>query len=156
MRTINGKTLEDNIQSRLAMVEQKASTRGEVKLYMNIGGGVASLGGAANSETLPSGLLSNVKLDAFEEKTGMMFEMARKGVPLINLKNLSSLMKKHELPVDPVPLPVVGEGKLFKAERYDMMYVYGAGILLLGLLSIVIAFDRKQNKLGSAVVDTTK
>ncbi len=150
---INGGSLNENIASRLEIYEARERALGKkIKLYVNVGGGVASLGSDLNSEKLPSGLIQDVKLKVFPDKKGVMFEMASKKVPLINLKNLQRLMTKYGLPTDPVPLPEPGEGKLFYDLKYDLRYVFGAMAILTLLLFGVILFDKKQNALGNEII----
>jgi poly-gamma-glutamate system protein len=150
---INGQSLDENIAERIKIFEQKdLELKKRIKLYVNIGGGVASLGSAANSEVLPTGLLKDVKLDIFADKKGVMFEMASKKIPLVNLKNLQYLMLKYGLPRDPVPLPEAGEGKLFYDLKYDLRYVFGSTAFLTLLILSVIVFDKKQNALGNEII----
>lgn len=152
---INEGSLTKNIQSRIAQFETREQELAkEIILYVNIGGGVASLGSDVNSASFPSGLTQEPKLDLFADKTGMMFHMASKGVPIINLKNIQVLMTKYELPRDPVPMPLPGEGKLFYDLKYNVRYVLGATALLVFLIVGVILYDRHQNALGKAVIKT--
>jgi len=149
---INGNSLSENIEKRMAIFKERASELGKIKAYINIGGGIASLGSATNSNELAGGVHENVKLNLFTDKIGVMFEMASKGIDLINFKNLHNLMRKYELPVDPVPLPRPGEGKLFFDLKYDLRFVYGGTVLLTLLIAGLILFDKKQNALGNEIV----
>ncbi len=150
---INGNSLSENIAARMKIFGDREKELGKkIKLYVNIGGGVASLGSNINSEELPSGLLEDVKLNIFPDKKGVMFEMASRKLPLINLKNLQRLMTRYELPRDPVPLPEPGEGKLFYDLKYDMRYVFGATSLLVMLIFGIVVFDKKQNAIGNDII----
>ena len=143
---IDGSSLEQNIKKRMQLFEEREKETGQIiKLYVNIGGGVASLGGPENSNQLPPGLTKTAKLSMFPDKKGIMFEMAAKNIPFINLLNLSKLMNKYELPIDPVPLPDFGEGKLFKELKYDLRIVIGSTLLLVLLMVGVIIYDKRQN-----------
>ncbi len=155
LRLINGKSLSENIEERLKLFKaREEETNQRVKLYVNIGGGVASLGSNLNSEKLPSGLLKDVKLSSFPDKRGVMFRMASQKVSLVNLRNIQRLMDDYGLPRDPVPLPAVGEGELFMALKYDLRYVFGAAGILIALIVGVILFDKRQNALGNEIVYT--
>ncbi len=150
---INGKSLNENIAERMKIFDQREKEVGKkIKLYVNVGGGVASLGSNINSEKLPSGLLEDVKLNVFPDKKGVMFEMASQKIPLINLRNLQRLMTRFDLPRDPVPLPEPGEGKLFYDMKYDMRYVFGTTGLLIMLIFGIVVFDKKQNALGNEII----
>lgn len=148
---INGKSLNENIKHRMDIFKKREADLGKIKVYVNIGGGVASFGGVDNSNNLPN-VLDKIKLDVFTDKTGVIFEMASNKVPFINLKNLQTLMSKYGLPIDPVPLPAIGEGKLFYDLKYDLRYVYGATMLLAFIIFALIVFDRKQNAIGNEIV----
>ena len=151
---IDGASLRENIATRMQLfIDREKKLDKKIKLYVNIGGGVASLGSDQNSEELPSGLMKDVKLNIFPDKKGIMFEMAARKIPLINLKNLQRLMTKYGLPRDPVPLPERGEGKLFFDLKYDLRYVFGATALLAALIFGVIVFDKKQNALGNEIIN---
>ncbi|MGD1846060.1 MAG: poly-gamma-glutamate system protein [Salibacteraceae bacterium] len=150
---INGQSLVENIDRRMDLFAQSAAHKGlPIDLYVNVGGGVASLGSTANSEGLTAGLLEDVKLDEFIDKRGVMFEMASRGVALLNLRNLTPLMREYGLPLDPVPLPLPGEGTMFYDLKYDLRYVTGATLLLVLLIFGVILYDKKQNALGNEIV----
>jgi len=152
---INGSSLSDNIERRMELFNARERELGKpVAVYVNVGGGVASLGSDINSESLPSGLSKETKLELFEDKTGVMFRMASRQIPIINLRNVQVLMSRYDLPRDPVPMPLPGDGKLFYDLKYDLRYVFGATGLLVWLLFAIIVFDRKQNALGKTVVKT--
>lgn len=150
---IHGKSLQDNINERLRIYkEQEMDQKELIKLYVNVGGGIASLGSNQNAESLPSGLMKDVKLDEFADKKGVMFEMASNGVPLINLKKLNYLMTKYKLPRDPVPLPQIGDGPLFYELKYDLQYVFGVLTLLISMIAGVIIYDKRQHALGTDII----
>jgi len=151
---INGGSLNENILQRMRIFSQyEKEKKKKIKLYINIGGGIASLGSVKNSDELPSGLLEDVKLNLFPDKAGVMFEMASRKIPLINLKHIAYLLNKYHLPIDPVPLPAPGDGKLFYDLKYDLRFVFGATALLVFIIFGIIIFDKKQNALGNKIVN---
>ena len=157
IRFINNQSLSENIIERMNLFTDRERTLGkDIKLYVNIGGGVASLGGNLNAEKIPSALIIDPKLNLFEDKMGVMFEMASHGIPLINLRNIQRFMNHYDLPRDPVPLPQAGVGTLFFDERYDMRYVFGSTAILMMLIFSIIVFDKKQNALGNEIVKQEK
>ncbi len=150
---INGTSLQENITKRMTIFDQREKKVGKpIKLYVNVGGGIASLGSGPNSDGIRSGLMKDVKLNMFPDKRGVMFEMASNKVLLINLRYIDRLMTKYQLPEDPVPLPEVGVGPMYFALKYDMRYVFGAATILILLIFGVIVFDKKQNALGKEVI----
>lgn len=150
---INDGTLDGNIERRMSLFAQREKKLGkEIKLFVNIGGGIASLGSKQNSDQLNAGLTTESKLQDFPDKIGVVFNMAAKQKPYINLLHLQGLMKKYELPIDPMPLPEPGEGALFYAVKYNLRYVIGAFAGLVLLLFGVILYDKRQNALGKDVI----
>lgn len=151
IQLINKGSLQGNIDQRLELFERNTK---EVKAYLNVGGGVASLGSDLNGEKMKNGTNLNVKLKDFIDKKGVMFEMAKKGLPIINLLNLESLMKKYELPMEPIPLPEIGKGKLFYAYKYQVPIVAISLFTLIALLLGIIYLDKKQHALGNEIIKT--
>ena len=86
------------------------------------------------------------------DKQGVVYEMAKRDIPIINLINIRNLLKEYELPRDPVPLPPVGVGTLFEAYQYDLSLVLITLIGLLSLLVAIIYLDNKQHKLGTLII----
>lgn len=145
---INEGSLKTNIQKRMELFNQLD----KVKLFINVGGGIASLGSNANSKAFPSGLKENIKLTDIPDHQGVVYEMVKKGVPIINLLNIGRLMTKYNLPKDPVPLPKVGEGSLYKTFKYDLRIVVSATVVFIALIVAVMYYDKKQNELGTLII----
>lgn len=135
---VDGGTLESNIATRMKIyAEHEGHDR--YAAYINIGGGVASLGGSYNNEIIPSGYSrrlppANYPIDA------VINRMSRAGVRVINLTNVMWISKRYGLPVvvGPNP-PEIGSGALFYKERYDITIT---SILTLLLAIVVFATIR--------------
>ncbi|HEX8039770.1 MAG TPA: poly-gamma-glutamate system protein [Chryseosolibacter sp.] len=154
---INENSLRKDIAKRIGIFrEQERLMNDELKLFVNVGGGIASLGSARNSVAIPSGLVEDIKLRDFPDKHGVLFEMAANGKKVINLLNLNSLLAKYNMPIDPVPLPEPGAGELFNKMKYDYGNVGIAMFVLVSMLTAVIIHDRKQNALGKNVIYENK
>lgn len=147
---INGGDLDVNIGKRMQLFDKRSNNT--IKLFINVGGGVASLGSNTNAKTIPSGLQEDIKLKDIPDNKGVVYEMAKRSVPVINLLNINRLMNKYDLPRDPVPLPKVGEGSLYTAFKYDLNIVIAVTIIFLSLILAVMYYDKKQNKLGTQIV----
>ena len=70
---VNNASLEESLENRLALYEKREARDGKFITYVNISGGMASLGGAENSNQLPTGLIDDPKLKDFPQKRGVMF-----------------------------------------------------------------------------------
>lgn len=153
LELISERSLSQSIKRKLALFEKQESTAlGRIAVFVNIGGGIASLGSARNSGILASGLMHEIKLRQFPDKQGVMFAMAAQGTRIINLLNVKVLFDRYNLPEDPVPLPRPGTGELFYKLKYDYLYVMVALLTLVSALIAVILFDKKQNAIGKNII----
>ena len=147
---INTGTIEGNIKKRLEIFNKHK----KIKAFINIGGGVASNGSDYNGDAIRAGYHETLKLKDFPDKKGVMFEMAKRNIPIIHLKNVQQLMNKYDLPLEPIPLPEIGKGKLYFALKYQVGIVASALLFLVGLLLVTIYMDKKQHALGNEIIKT--
>lgn len=148
---INEGSLNDNIQKRLDYFKKEAKNK-PIKLYINIGGGAASLGSVENGKAFKPGFSSNIKLASIPDKQGVLFEMAKKGTPIIHLLHIEKLLKKHDLPREPFPLPNPGEGSLFEIEKYNLILVISLTAIIISLLGGIMYIDKNRNELGNEII----
>jgi len=129
----------DNIEEAISrrMMFYEAQVRGRpYRLYVNVGGGVASIGSSHNRLLLPTGLTLQLGSHNYPRK-GSMILMAEKGIPLIHLLNIVDLARDHGLPVAPDYFPLPGEGDIFIKEMYRLplaaiiFVVYCSGCMLI-------------------------
>ena len=118
--------IEDAITKRMVFYEQQVRGR-RYKAFINVGGGVASLGSSQNRLLLDEGIITDVGLKNFPRK-GVMILMAEKGVPAIHLLSMQRLARLMGLPIAPDYLPEPGEGEIFIQESYRLWLV---GLFLL-------------------------
>lgn len=149
LHLINTGSLVGNINERIEKFKSK-----NIKCFINIGGGIASTGSERNGLSISSGLNENTKLNKFIDKRGVMFEMARQNIPIIHLLKIEELLTKYDLPVEPIPLPNIGEGKLFKAKKYQIGLTSASLGFLIILLLAIIYIDKKQHALGKEILKT--
>lgn len=148
---INGQSLEDNIAERIKYFNNHPNGK-PIALFINIGGGIASLGSDENGRAVPSGLNENLKLAEIPDKKGVIFEITKADVPVLHLLHLEKLIKKYDLPIDPVPLPPIGSGELFVSKRYNFPIVLSSALLITGLVLAVAWQDKKRNELGNEII----
>jgi len=115
---VESDNIEDAITKRMAFFEEQVRGR-PFRLYINVGGGVASLGSSHNRLLIPHGLSFELGAHNFPRK-GNLILMAEKGVPVIHLLNIVDLAREHGLPVSPDFLPEPGEGDIFVKEMYRL------------------------------------
>lgn len=111
--------LEENIKRRIAAYEKAARGR-QIGAYINVGGGVASLGSTINGDLFPPGLTLDYRVLNYPVK-GVMIRMAERDIPVIHLLNIQEIAARYRMPVAPEPLPEIGEGPLYFKPRYDRL-----------------------------------
>jgi poly-gamma-glutamate system protein len=122
------------------------------KIYINVGGGVASLGHRNNGNLIPPGL-NLIYVPRNYPARGLIHEYWEKGLPIIHLLNIDKVADQYGLPQAPVPLPQVGHGKIFYEERYNLTIAWISVIVLFGVLLAVLLLDRDKFKLKEEGVD---
>lgn len=151
VRFIYCDSIFNNISLRMHIYDSCAGN-GSIKAYINVGGGIASLGSAKNGDRIPAGLNKSIPMEVFKDKKGVMFEMTKRGIPVIHMLDVPTLASSFNLPVKPMPLPLPGTGELFESKKYDMTVVAPITIILLALIIFIIYQDKKNIKLGKEIL----
>ena len=153
MEFVNEEYLEKSIGRRLNIYNKKG--KGKIKAYINVGGGIASLGAAINGKIIRSGLSEKLLMKNFPLR-GVLIKMAEKGIPIIHLLNIRQLAKKYGLPISPYPLPEPGTGQIFVHLKYNVILVLLITIFLLTIIVFVIIQDRRLHRLGTESIPVSK
>jgi len=144
---LKSRNLEDAIAKRMAFYAEKARGR-RYRCYVNIGGGVASLGSSRSRILIPRGL--SFSLDAANwPRKGTLALMADKGVPVIHFLQIAELARDFGLPVAPDYTPAAGEGEIFVRDTYRLPLVAAAFIVYLLLCGLLLAPEARL-RLASA------
>ncbi len=149
---INEEYLENSIQKRLDIY--KTHSKRPIKLFINVGGGIASVGSIENYQFIPSGYSPPLTIKNFPIK-GVLIRMSEENIPFIHLLNITQLAEKYGLPLSPTPLPVPGEGEIFVQRQYNLTLTIIAALILVVFISIVLILERRRHHLGTEVVDFT-
>lgn len=150
-------SVEESIDVRRQLYKRElGDTVGGYAVYVNIGGGVASLGDPENAKLIPLGLVSHLPVHNYPAR-GVMHAFSDDGVPILNFKyaprRFSALFREYGLPWRFASVPVAGEGEIFVTERYDIRIVAMAVLLMAIALIVVIRFDLRMQKLGGPGMD---
>ncbi len=151
---INEKHLENSIDKRMKIYEEYSNGK-PIKAFINVGGGIASLGNTINGKIIPPGLTQFLPMQNFPVR-GVIIEMGQQEIPIIHLLNISQLLSKYGLPESPMPLPEPGIGEIFVQKKYSIIVTSIATFLLVILILFVYFSERKQHQLGSDIVFTSK
>jgi poly-gamma-glutamate system protein len=111
--------------------------------YVNVGGGVASIGSSHNRLLLPSGLSFNLGEHNWPRK-GNLIQFAEMGVPIIHLLRITDLARENGLPVAPDYLPVPGEGEIFVRTMYRLPLAMAMLAVYCLLCVLVLAPEIRQ------------
>ncbi len=135
-------SLEQNISKKMELFEQN----GEIDLYVNVGGGLSSLGISINGQLIKTGFHRYLTLTNTPLK-GTMLLFADKGVPIVHILDIEKFAENLKLPIAPIPLPIPGKGSMFETEKYNITIATIAFIMLVMLIFVIIFFDHKELKL---------
>ena len=136
-------SLEENITSKMKVYNSKYK---KYDAYINIGGGLSSIGTSINGRLISDGYHRTIHNNNLPRK-GTMFRFAETGTPIIQLSDFVELARKYELPEAPVPLPEPGTGSVFVNERYNVTIAIISLFILIALITVVLLFDHSQMKL---------
>ena len=151
---INEGSLSQNIDLRMELFSSSEGNN-DIDAFINIGGGIASLGSKGNSDHLRNGYLHELSSDEFIDPKGVLYQMHRAGLPVINMKDIEHMLYQYNMPLDPYPMPQIGTGGIYYGHTYNLLLVCSSLLSLIILISIVILFDQKQNALGAHIIQTT-
>jgi poly-gamma-glutamate system protein len=144
---INEEYLENSIQKRMEIYEEQ-SKKNRIKVFINVGGGISSMGSTENARFIPSGLTMSLPMMNYPMR-GVIIQMAEENVPIIHLLNINQLARKYGLPVSPTPLPMPGEGEIFIQKRYSVLLTSLVTIFLMAAIGYVFFMERKRHRLGT-------
>ncbi len=129
---------EEGIELRMNMYRQHAGDQ-PVKAYINVGGGTVSVGRKAGKKMFRPGL--NRRLPAGESPDSVMTRFMTEEVPVIHMTEMRKLAERYGFPVEPATIPPVGEGKIFKRQKYNKLWV---GLLLAFIMGSLYLFVRSD------------
>lgn len=144
---INEEYLENSIEKRMN-IYQKESGGKPIKAFINVGGGIASLGSTENGQFISSGLSNSLVMKNFPRR-GVLILMAEEEIPILHLLNITKLARKYGLPVSPTPLPLPGEGEIFIQRQYNIALTLVVTIFLLIAIALVFIMEKKRHRLGA-------
>ena len=110
---VGGTTLAGSIERRMRIYEAAAGGR-PIRCFVNVGGASANFGDTPVSLTLPNGLVRAAPAAPRSPTRGLVFEFASRGVPVVHLLFVRGLARDNHLPFDPIPLPPIGEGEVYR------------------------------------------
>jgi poly-gamma-glutamate system protein len=147
---INEEHLESSIQKRIELYN-KYRKKDKISAFINVGGGISSIGSVENVQFVPSGLIKTLPMKNYPVR-GLLVQMAEKNIPVIHLLNVNQLAVQYGLQLNPTPLPRPGEGEIFIQRRYSVLLTIGVTFFLVIAISFVFLMERKRHQLGTEQV----
>jgi poly-gamma-glutamate system protein len=138
------KNLRVNVEKRLKIYD--ANRKGQkITAFVNIGGAAANTGINAMMLNLKPGINYIRKYPPAAE-SGVLFEMGKRNIPVIHLLNIKGFSLKYGMPWDPIPLPVAGQGEIYRKllNHHDKWKQVGLFILYFGAVMGIIIYNKKS------------
>jgi poly-gamma-glutamate system protein len=129
-----------NLQQRLEVYQEPGK---DIKCFINVGGNLLSSGGSEDFTRLKTGLINNHEHTGDPKKKGLIQIFLDRGTPVINLLNIESLAVRYGIPIDPFPIPEIGEGDIFYEYRYSHTIIVGC---LVSALLILLTYGRRVRR----------
>jgi len=146
------KNLEANIRHRMAIYDSVAKAmQRPIRAYVNVGGGVASLGSTINKKFIQSGLSKSMPRRNFPTK-GALILFAERNIPIIHLLEIERLARQYGIysaseEYVPAELLEVGVGDVFEERRYHVGIAALVLVVLIGIISVLVWKDFKRHRL---------
>ncbi|MGE5176340.1 MAG: poly-gamma-glutamate system protein [Hyphomicrobiales bacterium] len=137
------------VKRRVAVYDSVAAARGKpIRVYINVGGGVASLGGSQNARLVPAGLTRRLAARNYPNR-GVLNVLAERRIPVIQLLEVEKLARAfsivdHATGREAKP----GKGLLFIRYQYNLWIVGGAALLVLLVNVVILRLDIRHQLLG--------
>ena len=136
------------VRERVALYDSVAAARGRpIKLYINVGGGVASLGGAQNGRLIKTGLSQRLTTRNYPNR-GVINLLGERRIPVIHLLQVERLAREFDITDAGSNPEKPGHGMLFIKQRYNLWIVGSAALLVLLTNLFVLRLDIRQQLLG--------
>jgi poly-gamma-glutamate system protein len=148
VRALDPPNLLEAVKQRVAIYDSVAAARGKaIKLYVNVGGGLASLGGTQNARLIPKGLTRRLAARNYPNR-GVLNVLAERRIPVIHLLEVESLARSLGIVDESGATVRPGGGFLFVKFRYNLWIVGGSALVLLLANLFVLRLDLRQQLLG--------
>lgn len=148
-RLLDSPNLLEAVRQRVAIYDSVAAARGKpIKLYVNVGGGLASLGGAQNARLVPPGLTFRLAARNYPNR-GVLNVLAERRIPVLHLLEVEKLAMRlgiQEAATGTTVRP--GTGLLFVKYKYNLLLVIASAITILLANLFVLRLDLRHQILG--------
>ncbi len=147
LRFIEADSIEESMEERMNIFQEHA--QGElIKVYVNVGGGRASVGPRTGKKRYKPGL--NRRPSQYAMKVdSVTTRFARDNTPIIHIYRINDLAEIYGLPKSPKVTPKVGGGHIFTKLEYNLFLVTVNLVLLLFISYLFLKLDIGYRIFGS-------
>ncbi len=117
LETIASTTLTDSIDRRMQIYREAAGGK-QIKAYINVGGGAASVGRTVGKKAYRPGLNLTPPAGAAQIDS-VITRFAKEGRPIVHLVEVTQLAEQFGLPIAPSSTPEAGAGAVFVQTPYN-------------------------------------
>ena len=149
---INKGSLSKNIEHRMKLFSSVRKI-GKYDGFINVGGGVASLGTSFNLKLLPPGIISRENIVSIKRPGGIEGVLAKfvsEDVLALHILNIRPLVESFKMPFAPIPVSPVGIGSLYADEKYNV--IVSAFCLLIVAGSVIVVGIQSKKKIKEHLV----
>jgi poly-gamma-glutamate system protein len=132
-------SFQDSIDKRMDIYREKAAEK-TIKAYINVGGGIISVGSETGKRIYKPGLNRRLPPGA-KNIDSVMTRFSLDGVPVIHLSKIEEIAEKYEFPLQPEKMPACGDGKIFFKKVHNKWLAAAALTLILGMLYALLRLD---------------
>jgi poly-gamma-glutamate system protein len=136
------RSLDASIRRRMQIYADAGGKDGYAA-YINVGGGLASLGSEQVGQLVRPGLSRRLEERNFPRR-GTLVRMAQGGVPIIHVPGPDALIERYGLSASPTPTPAPGTGDVFYQDRYNVPLAGTVAVLYGFLIFAVVRLDLKH------------
>jgi poly-gamma-glutamate system protein len=134
LEIISPRKVRDDIDERMRIYFAHTPPR----VYINVGGGIASAGIKPYKRFLKPGLLL-ADMPADTKTDSVIQRLLKEDIPVIHIENIKQLARHYGMPLSPASIPRVGEGEIFYQKKYNNWL---AGVVLVGIIFGLYIFGR--------------
>ncbi len=144
---LESSTLDEAIDKRIELFDSALPSGAKYAAYINVGGGLASIGSVQNLVPLRPGLNLRLPIGNYPRK-GAMIRFGERGVPIIALSDINKIASEYGLPVAPEPMPDIPHGEVYSELRYRFWLTCITLTLYLAIIFVVVRVDIRSMIFG--------
>jgi poly-gamma-glutamate system protein len=148
VRGLASPTVLEAVKERVAIYDSVAAASGrKVACYVNVGGGIASLGGRQNARLIPAGVTLRLAHRNYPNR-GVINVYGERGLPVVQLLDVRRLARRYGILDRSGNSPPPGKGLVFVRFRYNVWLVAVATVVVLIANLFVLRLDIRHQMLG--------